>query len=120
MVTWPSLNLTPATILDTSAPTPRETCAAWPIMAPDIATTGPWTCHAHSPAAWRGGGDRRMLALSVERSGQQLADGNDDVLLFLNPGSPGARDRRRTGWCASAAWGTATKCLHQRFGLFRP
>ena len=70
----------------------RETCAALANMAPDIANDGPLDLAMRI----------RLLPgvavaavecspLSVERSGQQLADGNDDVLLFLNPGSPGAQ-----------------------------
>ena len=70
----------------------RETCAALAHMAPDIANDGPLDLAMRI----------RLLPgmavaavecspLSVERSGQQLADGNDDVLLFLNPGSPGAQ-----------------------------
>ncbi|WP_312759750.1 helix-turn-helix domain-containing protein [Pulveribacter sp.] len=76
----------------------RETCAALANMAPDIS-----------------GGDGlemsmriRLLpgvsiasvessALSVSRSPRQLADGNDDVLLFLNP-ADAPRAPRQGGW----------------------
>ena len=72
----------------------RETCAALANMAPDIANDGALSLSMRI----------RLLPgvavaavecspLSVQRSGRQLADGNDDVLLFLNPGSPEPRGR---------------------------
>ena len=74
----------------------RETCAAMANMAPDISDDGALDMSMRV----------RLLpgvsiasvecsALSVSRSPRQLADGNDDVLLFLNPGSAGARNG---GW----------------------
>ena len=67
----------------------RETCAALANMAPDIADDGNLSLSMRI----------RLLPgvavaavecspLSVSRSDRQLGDGNDDMLLFLNPGSP--------------------------------
>lgn len=70
----------------------RETCAAMANMAPDIADNGGLSLSMRirllpgvSVAAVE------CSPLSVDRSARQLADGNDDVLLFLNPGNPGQR-----------------------------
>ena len=71
----------------------REACAAMANMAPDIADDGALDLSVRirllpgvAIAAFE------SSPLSVTRTAQQLADGNDDVLLFLNPGSPGHAD----------------------------
>lgn len=68
----------------------RETCAAMANMAPDIADDGALDLSVRirllpgvAVAAFE------SSPLSVTRTARQLADGNDDVLLFLNPGGPG-------------------------------
>ncbi len=77
----------------------RETCAAMANMAPDISDGGTLNMSMHV----------RLLpgvsiasvecsALSVSRSPRQLADGNDDVLLFLNPGGTPAKGAGGSGW----------------------
>lgn len=70
----------------------RETCAALANMAPDIANDGALNLSMRirllpgvSVAAVE------CSPLAVQRSARQLADGNDDVLLFLNPASPEPR-----------------------------
>ncbi|MGD9774371.1 hypothetical protein [Diaphorobacter sp.] len=67
----------------------RETCAALANMAPDIADDGMLRMAMRvrllpgvSVAAVE------CSPLGVHRSARQLADGNDDALLFLNPGGP--------------------------------
>lgn len=68
----------------------REACTAMANMAPDISDDGALDLSVRirllpgvAVAAFE------CSPLSVTRTAQQLADGNDDVLLFLNPGSPG-------------------------------
>ncbi len=68
----------------------RETCAAMANMAPDISDDGALDLSMRirllpgvAVAAFE------SSPLSVTRTARQLADGNDDVLLFLNPGGPG-------------------------------
>jgi len=77
----------------------RDTCAALPNTAPDISGSGAPDMAMHV----------RLLpgvaiasvecsALSVHRSPSQLADGNDDVLLFLNPGAAAPKQLQGGGW----------------------
>ncbi|MGD9773076.1 helix-turn-helix transcriptional regulator [Diaphorobacter sp.] len=70
----------------------RETCAALANMAPDVTEDGALSLAMRirllpgvSVAAVE------CSPLGVHRSARQLADGNDDVLLFLNPGNPEQR-----------------------------
>lgn len=77
----------------------RDTCAAMANMAPDILDASGLAMSMHvrllpgvSIAAVE------CSALSVSRSPGQLADGNDDVLLFLNPGGVRPAGAGRGGW----------------------
>lgn len=76
----------------------RETCATMSSIAPDIEDGGALDLSVRirllpgvSVALFE------SSPIRVTRSAQQLADGNDDVLLFLNPGSP-------PGHAPSPAW----------------
>lgn len=77
----------------------RETCAALANMAPDIAgdSTPDMSMHVRLlPGVAIASVE--CSALRVQRSPQQLADGNDDVLLFLNPDATVASKARDSGW----------------------
>lgn len=69
----------------------RETCAAMANMAPDIVVDDGSLSLSMRIRLLPGVAVAAVECspLRVHRSTRQLADGNDDVLLFLNPGNPG-------------------------------